>query len=105
MSRYQINKTDVKYAEEFRNNLYQNNYYHSPSLQRILNLFRSGPKKGKYVIVKLNNKKIWHLGILPENRGQKIKIYKKIYFESLLDAEWYVFKKRWKKHFGKELRI
>ena len=58
MSRYQINKTDVKYAEEFRNNLYLNNYYHSPSLQRILNLFRSGPKKGKYVIVKLNNKKI-----------------------------------------------
>ena len=53
----------------------------------------------------LNNKKIWHLGILPENRGQKIKIYKKIYFESLLDAEWYVFKKRWKKHSGKELRI
>ena len=64
MSRYQINKTDVKYAEEFRNNLYLNNYYHSPSLQRILNLFRSGSKKGKYVIVKLNTLQELYVGYL-----------------------------------------
>ena len=105
MSRYKINENDIKYAQEFKTNLYQNNYYHSPSLQRILDLFRSGEKKGKYVVVKLNSKKLWYLGSLPEHRGQKIKIYTKIYFQSLLDAEWHVFKKRWKKHSGKVLRI
>ena len=105
MSRYQINENDIKFAEEFKNNLYQSNYYHSPSLQKILNLFRSGQKKGKYVVVKLNNKNLWYLGSLPKRRGQKIKIYTKIYFKNFLDAEWYVFKKRWKYHSGKTLRI
>ena len=38
MSRYQINKTDVKYAEEFRNNLYLNNYYYRVFIILSLNI-------------------------------------------------------------------
>ena len=105
MSRYQIKDNDFKYAEEFKKNLLNQNYYHSPALQKILNIFRSGSKKGKYVLVRKNNKKLWYLGTLPEKRGQKIKIYSKIYFKNLLDAELYVFKKRWKKYTGKDLKI
>ena len=105
MSRYSISENDIKYANEFKKNLYENNHYHSPGLQRILNLFRSGPKKNKYVLLVGNNNKSWHLGCFPENRGQKIKKYSKINFKNLLDAEWYVFKKRWKAHTGKNLRI
>jgi len=50
-----------------------------------------------------NPDKLFYAIILGSDQGRKI--YKKIYFKSLLDAEWYVFKKRWKKHSGKELRI
>ena len=85
MSRYKIRDNDFKYAEEFKKNLLNQNYYHSPTLQKILNIFRSGPKTGKYVLVKKNNSKVWYLGILPEKRGQKIKVYSKIYFKNLLN--------------------
>ena len=78
MSRYSISENDIKYANEFKKNLYENNHYHSPGLQRILNLFRSGPKKNKYVLLVGNNNKSWHLGCFPENRGQKIRKYSKI---------------------------
>ena len=105
MSRYCISKNDIKYAKEFKKNLYENNYYHSPGLQRILNLFRSDIKKEKFVLIVENNSQSWHLGCLPENRGQKIKKYTKINFKNLLDAEWYVFNKRWKKHTGINLKI
>ena len=105
MSKYKLQKDDYKLVLEFRKNLFENNYYHSPSLQRILNLFRSGATKGKYVLFKPSNKKLWYLATLPENRGHRIKINYKISFDNHLDAEWYVFKKRWKKHTGRSLKI
>tara|TARA_B000000460_G_C21219255_1_gene265734 strand:+ start:45 stop:362 length:318 start_codon:yes stop_codon:yes gene_type:complete len=105
MSKYKLQKDDYKLVLEFRKNLFENNYYHSPSLQRILNLFRSGATKGKYVLFKPSNKKLWYLATLPEKRGHRIKINYKISFDNPLDAEWYVFKKRWKKHTGRSLKI
>ena len=85
--------------------MYEKKYYHSPSLQRILNLLRTGPIKDKEVLFKDADKKIWYLAALPASRGQKLKINYKISFKNILDAEWYVFKKRWKKHTGKTLII
>ena len=61
--------------------------------------------KDKEVLFKDTDKKIWYLAKLPANRGQKLKINYKISFKNILDAEWYVFKKRWKKHTGKALII
>ena len=105
MSKYEIKKKDIVYAYEFRENLYNKNYYHSPSLQRILNLLRAGPIKNKEALYKDSKKKIWYLVTLPAYRGQKFKINYKISFSNTIDAEWYVFKKRWKKHTGKTLKI
>ena len=105
MSKYKIKKNDLIHAFEFKKNLYEKNYYHSPSLQRILNLLRAGPIKDKEVLFKDSNKKIWYLASLPAYRGKKLKINYKISFKNILDAEWYVFKKRWKKHTGKSLII
>tara|TARA_Y100001970_G_C14137923_1_gene805402 strand:+ start:157 stop:474 length:318 start_codon:yes stop_codon:yes gene_type:complete len=105
MSKYQIIESDHDLALEFKKNLFENNFYHSPSLQRILNLFRSNADENKYVLFKPSNKKIWYLANLPRKRGKKIKINYKISFDNILDAEWYVFKKRWKKHTGKNLKI
>jgi len=105
MSKYKIKKNDYNLALEFKKNLFDKNFYHSPSLQRILNLFRSNFDEKKYAIYQPSNKNFWYLTNLPKKRGQKIKINYKISFKSILDAEWYVFKKRWKKHTGKSLKI
>ena len=105
MSKYQIKHSDLNLAIEFKKNLYENNFYHSPSLQRILNLFRSYAKEGKYVLYRPSKKKIWYIGNLPGRRGKKIKINKKVSFNNIEDAEWYVFKKRWQEHTGKKLKI
>ena len=105
MSKYKIKKNDYNLALEFKKNLFDKNFYHSPSLQRILNLFRSNTKEEKYVLYQPSNKKIWYLANLPKKRGQKIKINYKVFFNNILDAEWYVFKKRWEKHTGKKLKI
>lgn len=105
MSKYQIKNSDYSLAIEFKNNLLKKNFYHSPSLQRILNLFRSSTKEKKYVLCKVRNKKIWYLANLPGKRGKKIKINRKISFSDTCEAEWYVFKKRWKQHTGKDLKI
>ena len=105
MSKYKIKNSDYELALEFKKNLFEKNFYHSPSLQRILNLFRSNAKKNKYVLYKSSSKKIWYLANLPGKRGKKIIINKKIFFDNIFDAEWYVFKKRWKKHTGKNLKI
>ena len=105
MSKYKIKKNDYNLALEFKKNLYDKNFYHSPSLQRILNLIRSNYAEKKYVINKPSNKEIWYLANLTKKRGEKIKINYKISFNNILDAEWYVFKKRWKTHTGKSLKI
>jgi len=105
MSKYKIKDSDYDLALEFKKNLFDNNFYHSPSLQRILNLFRSNLEEHKYVIYKPTNKKIWYLAYLPGKRGKKIKINYKISFSNVLEAEWYVFKKRWKQHTGTSLKI
>tara|TARA_B100000530_G_scaffold280336_1_gene193868 strand:- start:299 stop:616 length:318 start_codon:yes stop_codon:yes gene_type:complete len=105
MSKYKIKNSDYEFALEFKKNLFEKNFYHSPSLQRILNLFRSNINEKKYVLYKPSNKKIWYLANLPKTRGQKIKINYKISFDNIYDAEWYVFKKRWKNHTGQNLKI
>ena len=105
MSKYKIKKNDYYLALEFKKNLFNKNFYHSPSLQRILNLFRSNYNEKKYVIYQSTKKKIWYLANLPNKRGEKIKINYKVSFNNIFDAEWYVFKKRWKQHTGKSLKI
>ena len=52
MSKYQIKKTDYNLAIEFKKNLLEKNFYHSPSLQRILNLFRSSTKEIELIFSK-----------------------------------------------------
>ena len=44
MSKYQIKHSDLDLAKEFKKNLFENNFYHSPSLQKkkfgILEIYR-----------------------------------------------------------------
>ncbi len=87
-------------AEEFRR---QPLGHHSPELQRVLVLFRGEPMEGKYVLVCTEPHRRWVLGQLPGVRGEPVKMYEDVVFETREEAEWEVFKRRWKKHFGEDL--
>jgi hypothetical protein len=102
LSRYQISDADLKYAAEFKNKPFG---YHSPGLQRVLNAMRGGPKAGKYVLVVREPFRRWVLGRLPATRGVPVEILQGQEFTGLEDAEWAVFKLRWKAHTGWDLEL
>ena len=77
--------------------------HHSPALQRVLNVFRSEPTAGKYVLICTKPHKQWVLGQLSGERGKPVKILKDQVFTSLEAAEQEVFRRRWKKHTGSDL--
>jgi hypothetical protein len=75
---------------------------HSAELQKILNLFRGESQKDKYVLVCTDPHKRWVLGQLTGVRGEPVQLTNHA-FDKLEDAEWHVFKLRWKKHTGRDL--
>ena len=102
MSRYRITEADLPYAAEFEARPIG---YHSPGLQRVLNVLRGGPKAGKYVLVVRVPFERWVLGRLPAERGAPVEILEDWEFTDLEEAEWTVFKLRWKAHTGQELDL
>lgn len=100
---YQIDPGRLDLAEEFHRNPYGR---HSGELQRILNLFRTGPLSGKYVLIRESRTwplklKLARLGATPHDpisfTGEE--------FSSYAEAEWAVFKLRWKKYTGQDLTL
>jgi hypothetical protein len=96
---YQINPDDVHLAEEFRANPIGK---HSPDLQRVLNLFRGEAMADKYVLICTKPHERWVLGQLTGVRGKPVKLSNHV-FDRIEDAEWHVFKLRWKKYTGRDL--
>ena len=105
MNRYRITEADRVYAAEFRRNLDAGNFYHSPGLQRVLNVMRGGPKAGKYVLVTREPFRRWVLARLSEERGGPIEIMEGHEFTDLKEAEWTVFKLRWQERTGQTLDL
>lgn len=97
MSRYQLTKNDLQYAAEFIANPRATA---SPGLQRVHNLLRGGPKKGKYVLIVKEPFQRWGLGRMPAKRGQSVEILNEYEFTDLVEAEIMVFKLRWKEKTG-----
>jgi branched-chain amino acid transport system permease protein len=96
---YQIRPEDKAYVEEFKKTPIG---HHSPNLQRILNLFRGEPMAGKYVLICTRPHREWTLAVLPGARGERIRMTEEV-FQSIEQAEWYVFKQRWAKYAGENL--
>lgn len=99
-SSYKIQPEDRQYIEEMRKTPVG---HHSPGLNRVLTLLRGEPTAGKEVLVIEEPHKKWRLGICSGERGTPIRMTKKV-FDDLEEAEWYVFKRRWKKHTGETIR-
>lgn len=103
MNRYRISDDDKVYAREFKRNLDAGNPYHSPGLQRVLNVMRGASRAGKYVLVVREPWRRWVLGRLPAQRGAPVEVFDDHEFTSLPAAEWAVFRMRWREHTGAEL--
>ena len=95
-----MEKPDRSLAEEFRR---QPIGHHSPALERVLFLFRGQGMTGKFVLVEDEPFRKWRIGQLSGRRGDPVKIVSDTVFESLEEAEWEIFKRRWKLHFGEDL--
>lgn len=93
---------DLEVAHEFRERPIG---HHSPELQRVLTLFRGEPVAGKFVLVCLEAHKRWALGQITGRRGDAVRVFDDVVFDSREDAEWEVFKRRWERHFGEPLTI
>ena len=91
---------DRALIEEFRKNPIG---HHSPDLQTLLNQMRGAEMKDKYCLVVLKPNREWQLAKTTGEPGKPPKLLKEK-FTSLADAEWYVFKKRWKAMTGETLR-
>ena len=77
--------------------------HHSPELQQLLNKLRGAPMADKYCLVVTKPAREWQLAKTTGIAGKPVKILSQK-FTSLEDAEWYVFKKRWKAMTGESLR-
>ena len=102
MSRYRITEDDLKHAAEFRADPLG---MPGPGLQRVMNLLRGGPKAGKYVLIIKEPFRRWVVGRLPEERGQPVEVMEDLEFTDLAEAEWEIFKIRWKENTGHDLEL
>lgn len=97
-----IDDSRIDLAREFRANPFGR---HSADLQRILNIMRSAPVKGKHVLVSLKPHERYALGQLTGDPADPVRVFEDRVFDSLEEGEWHVFKLRWKLHTGKELLL
>lgn len=100
MPRYRITADDLPFAREF---LARPVGYHSPGLQRVLNLLRGEGPGGKYVVVVRERHRRWSLGQLPARRGEPVALLEDLEFTDLLEAEREVFRRRWRAAGGPDL--
>ena len=92
MARYALTAEDLPYAREF---LARPFGYHSPGLQRVLNLMRGLGPEGKYVLLCVEPHRRWALARLPARRGEPIVRCGDLEYTDLATAERDVFRRRW----------
>ena len=69
---------------------------HEHTLQRLVDRMRWQPIAGKYVLICTKSHREWSLARLPDRRDEAIEFIEGEVFDSLADAEWAVFKRRWR---------
>ena len=92
-------KVESRAIEEFRKTPIG---HHSSDLQVILNEFRALPMEDKHCLICTKANREWQLAKTSGVRGKPVKVLSKK-FTKLEDAEWYVFKLRWKQARGETL--
>ena len=97
---YRIDPSRKDLVEEFRANPVG---HHSAELQQMLRLVRAEPFPGKHVLVCVRPHREWVLAKLTGRRGDPVEILEDQVFTRVEDAEWEVFRRRWKALTGENL--
>lgn len=95
-------RTDRQYIEEFRRNPIGR---HSPGLQRLLNAMRHDPTGWQVILVSRLPFAEWVLGRMPPKRTEPIQIESEPVFLSREEAEWEVFRRRWRAATGEDINL
>lgn len=90
---YEIQQSDRELARRYRGDPFAPP---DPEMMRLLNRLRWQPLAGKHVVVCTKRHREWVLGRLGERRGDPVTLLAEPLFTSRADAEWAVFKLRWK---------
>jgi hypothetical protein len=98
---YQIDPSRIDLAEEFKANPYGE---HSPDLQYLLNLMRRPGNEPYHLLVMTEPFRRWTLAVNNPTNGDPPQLTNQV-FDRLEDAEWEVFKLRWKALAGSELPL
>jgi hypothetical protein len=91
----------ARLAQEFRANPYGR---HSAELQRILNRMRNTPFHGRHVLIQEHRALPYRLAQLGATPVDPLS-YTGDTFPTLEEAEWAVFKLRWRSLFGTDLTV
>jgi len=98
---YEIDPSRLDLAEEFRRKPYGR---HSAELQRILNRMRTEPFDGHYVLLRDGRFGPYRLARLGATPADSMTETGQV-FQSVREAEWAVFKLRWRKLTGRDLPL
>lgn len=93
-------ENDRQYIEEFRRKPMGR---HSPGLQRMLNIMRLWRGGDQYILIAREEFADYVIGRMPERRSDPIVIEREQSFASREEAEWELFRRRWRAHTGEEL--
>ncbi|WP_137387871.1 ABC transporter permease [Rhodoligotrophos defluvii] len=77
--------------------------HHSPALQRLLRIFRTLPVAGKHALLRVDHQRRWVLVQFNGRKGEPLTIHRDHVFTDWNEAEWAVFKLRWKAYFGSDV--
>jgi hypothetical protein len=99
---YQIDGSRMNLAKEYRDNL---RGPFSLELQRILDRMRTTPLKGRFVLLILEPFREFGLARLSGERGVAPSPVDNVKYNSIADAEWDIFKRRWQELTGISITI
>ena len=97
---YAIDTSRKDLVEEFRKTPVG---HHSPELQKLMNRLRVEHFPGKHVLICTKPFEEWRLARLSGVRGEAPEVVEGVVYTSIDEAEWAVFKIRWKAHTGEDL--
>ncbi len=93
---------DRQYVEEFRQKPIG---AHSPNLMRILTIMRCDPSGHQVILICRKPFAEWVLATMPPSRSDPILVEKSPVFQSREEAEWEVFRRRWRRLTGDTINL
>ena len=98
---YQFDKSRLELAKEFKARPLGE---HSPDLQYLLHLMRRATGKPFHMLVMTRSDQEWTLGLMEPGAKKPPRLTNHV-FTDLAEAEWFVFKERWRELAGEELPL